>query len=233
MRVQISRHLKVRATTIRSAIKAYNNAAASLNPPRGKLDVNKVLSMAFLSDFDALRYTRPGSDISKKPWSQPAVRVLTDKNFELLRAKEEVVRLNVEWRRVSAWISDERSLYLSTINGLKKSGNQLLASALQARWDCVEKGHRITQHWLLKTRRLDGFSASTELGKATDKEKGRDDILSSVGMHHCSEVELDEGNDGEVGHSPEDPRTGAGMLSGHLFQLEREDLIDSIGRMAI
>lgn len=239
MRVQISRHLKVRAITIRTAIKNYNNAAASLDPPREKLNINKVLSMAFLSDFDALRYTRPGNDISQKPWSKPSVRVLTDKHFELLRAKEELVRLNMEWRRVRAWISDERALFLATIDSLKENGNRLQASALQSRWHRVEKGHRIAQHWLAKTRRLDGFSAYTGPGKAINKEKGRDDVLSSTLSSYRNADDVDEffeddNDNGEVELSREELISNAGLLNGHLPQLEREgDLIDSIGRMAI
>lgn len=232
MRVQISRHLKVRAITIRTAIKGYNDAAMALVPPRPKLDVNKVLNMAFLADFDTLRYTRPGSDISEKPWSKPSVRVLSDKYFDLVRAKEELVRLNVEWRRVKGWILDERSLYLATIDGLKNAGNSNLASAVQSRWNRVEKNHRIIQHWLAKTQQLDGFSANTALGKAINKEKGCHEILSMANSYRIEGDDLVEGDDGEVGQSREETDTRASFLSGHQFEREG-DLIDSIGRMAV
>ena len=104
MRVQIARHLKTRSQTIRSAITTYNKAAAALSPPREGIKYLQLLDMAFVSQFDLLRHSRPGHDIRNEPWANPATRVLMDKYFELCRAKEEIQRLNCEWNRVRMWL---------------------------------------------------------------------------------------------------------------------------------
>lgn len=237
MRVQISRHLKVRAKTIRSAIKNYNSAAAALQEPEKKLDIKKVLNMVFLAEFDNLRYSRYGSAIKGKEWSKPSVRVLTDKSFELLRAKEELVRLDVEWRRVRTSIQDERALYLATIDCLRSAGQLDLSSVLNVRWTRVERCHRIIQHWLLKTYRLEGFTASTSSGVAVEREKGCAELLSfsSNGLVDTQGISIGGVEDGEDPlsfHGELDQPNG--VLSGLNSQFEKDgDLIDSIGRMSI
>lgn len=237
MRVQISRHLKVRANAIRSALKTFNDAAAELPEPMNKLDIKTVLNMVFLAEFDNLRYSRFGSAIKEKEWSKPSVRVLTDKSFELLRAKEEIVRLDIEWRRVRTWIQDERTLYLATIEGLLRSGNLVLSSVLKLRWARVERSHQIIQHWLFKTYKLDGFTGNTKPGDALDRELGCAEILS-FSSNNSLDTQDSPSGDGENGEDPlalhDELDPPSGVVSGLNSQFEKDaDLIDSIGRMAI
>jgi len=171
MREQISSHLRTRCAAIRAAIKTYNKASSDLQPQREKLDASSVLDMAFLAQFDLLRFSRPGQDIRDKPWADPGTRVLTDKYFELQRAKEEIQRLNVEWRRVRAWLMDEEKLFLRSIKCLKGTGDNLLAGILQQRWDEVRQIHRVTWHWLFKAQSLPFFSASITPAVAISKEQ--------------------------------------------------------------
>jgi hypothetical protein len=189
MRRQISNHLKTRSQTIRTAVNAYNKAASELQPPRESIKYADVISLVFLAHFDLLHYSQSGNDIRKEPWADPATRVLTDKYFELNCAKEEIVRLNIEWRRVYAWLVDERKLYLATVDYLSKTEDKLLCELLRARWKEVEQVHRVTWRWLLRTKGLPYFSANTTRGHAVDK------VVPNPELLQCPQLDtVEEGN---------------------------------------
>ena len=63
------------------------------------------MEYAFLADFDLLRDTR--QDIRTRPWSTPAARQAMDGYFKLLRAEEEIMRLNIEIPRFLTFMRDE------------------------------------------------------------------------------------------------------------------------------
>jgi len=90
---------------IRVAVGRYNVAAAALTPARQELCWDEVVEYAFLADFDLLRDAR--QDIRSRPWATPAARQAMDGYFKLLRAEEEIVRLNVEIRRFITFMRDE------------------------------------------------------------------------------------------------------------------------------
>lgn len=110
MRKHIAKALQARSHAIRACLERYNSAASKLSPPRPKLTWNQVVEYAFLADFDLLRDAR--QDIRKKPWAQPANRVLMDRYFKCERAREEIQRLNIEIRRVITHINDEENYLL-------------------------------------------------------------------------------------------------------------------------
>lgn len=220
MRRQISTHLQNRAKTIRSAITAYNKAAAQLTPPRKQLKPAEVLNMVFLAQFDELRYARPGDDPSSEPWAKPESRVLTDKYFELLRAKEEVVRLNVEWKRLQTWMSDEKRLYLATIRSLRSGNQHLLASTLQDRWTKVNQSHSIIRYWLRKTQILAGFSGDPSRATAVARENGNPDILRDE-VPSLSSVDSEESGLATGNDNPQDDIPANN-------QIENPDLLSSM-----
>jgi hypothetical protein len=84
-------------------------AARTLQPPRTTLKWDDVVEYAFLSDFDLLRDTQ--QDIQHRQWATPAGRLALDTHFKILRAREEIERLNIEVRRVATHIRDE-DIYL-------------------------------------------------------------------------------------------------------------------------
>lgn len=110
MRKHIAKALQARSQAIRTALERYNAAALSLSPPRPKLSWDQVVEYAFLADFDLLRDTR--EDVRERPWARPANRVLMDQHFKILRAREEIKRLNVEIKRVITHIQDEENYLL-------------------------------------------------------------------------------------------------------------------------
>jgi hypothetical protein len=105
MRKHIAKALQARSKAVRNAIDRYNSAASLLDPPMPHLTWEQVVEYAFLADFDILRDTR--AEIQSRPWTRPAYRLAMDRYFKILRAREEIRRLNVEIPRVVTWICDE------------------------------------------------------------------------------------------------------------------------------
>ena len=87
------------------ALKRYNEAAALMVPPRPLLSWESVIAAANLADFDLLKNTR--QDIRKLVWAQPANREGAVMYFKIKRAKEEIIRLNVEIRRLLTFLYDD------------------------------------------------------------------------------------------------------------------------------
>jgi hypothetical protein len=233
MRVQIAKHLKTRSRTIRSALDTYNKAAKALNPPRQTIKHSELMDMAFLSQFDLLCYSRRGADLRGKPWADPATRILTDKYFELLRAKEEIVRLNIEWRRMKTWLVDERALYIRAIKSLRASGDHLLADTVQQRWKEVQGMHQVISHWLERTQELSKFSGDSSRGCAVNPEKVNPELQSTI-ADTTGEVDddLNAATAAREDDSLDDPHHD-GQLSGLLGNATQELnlLIETIGRM--
>ncbi|KAG2742983.1 hypothetical protein P692DRAFT_20850760 [Suillus brevipes Sb2] len=144
LRKHIAKALQTRSSTIRSALDRYNAAALSLTPPRRTLKWDEVIEYAFLADFDLLCDAR--QDISQHPWATPAARQATDLYFKMCRAKEEVLRLNNEIRRLVTYIHDEEHY-------LKDSNTHLLQRVADI-------------------ARLQGFSGSINIGESTKKSLG-------------------------------------------------------------
>ncbi|KAJ7888131.1 hypothetical protein B0H14DRAFT_3430321 [Mycena olivaceomarginata] len=105
MRKHIAKALQARSKAVKSAIDRYNDAAIVLDPPMPRLTWEQVVEYVFLADFDILRDTR--ADVQSKPWTRPAYQLAMDRYFKILRAREEIKRLNIEIRQVVTWIRDE------------------------------------------------------------------------------------------------------------------------------
>ncbi|KAJ7831313.1 hypothetical protein B0H14DRAFT_2592757 [Mycena olivaceomarginata] len=97
--------LQARSKAVKNTINNYNAAAILLDPPMPHLTWEQVVEYAFLADFDILRDTR--AEVQSCPWTRPAYWLAMDRYFKILRAREEIKRLNVEIPRVVTWIRDE------------------------------------------------------------------------------------------------------------------------------
>ncbi|KAJ7197841.1 hypothetical protein GGX14DRAFT_374768 [Mycena pura] len=105
LRKHIAKALQARSKAVKYAIDNYNAAAGLLDPPMPYLGWEQVVEYAFLADFDILRDTRP--EVQSRSWARPAYRLAMDRYFRILRAREEIKRLNVEIPHVVTWIRDE------------------------------------------------------------------------------------------------------------------------------
>ncbi|KAJ7362212.1 hypothetical protein DFH08DRAFT_1024107 [Mycena albidolilacea] len=88
LRKHIAKALQTRSKTIRTAL--------------------EVVEFTFLSDFDLLRDPEGNAVIC--PWATPAARALMDTHFKILRATEEIQRLNIEIRRLDFLVAKEEEI---------------------------------------------------------------------------------------------------------------------------
>ncbi|KAJ7834923.1 hypothetical protein B0H14DRAFT_3461770 [Mycena olivaceomarginata] len=158
MRKHIAKALQARSHAIKTAIEQYNAAAAALEVPRKPFSWEEVVDYTFLSDFDLLRTSR--RDILTEGWAQPAGREAMDNYFKLLRADEEIKRLNIEIPRFVLYMRDEEVFLRRQEEHIRiKHGNALahqvaLYREQQGRFN---DGHR---YRLLALSKLPGFSGS-------------------------------------------------------------------------
>ncbi|KAI0684178.1 hypothetical protein BC835DRAFT_1409208 [Cytidiella melzeri] len=155
MRTHIAKSLQTRCKTIQRAVKAYNAAAAMLNPPRPALDWSRVASFSFLEEFTLLQDTR--NDIRDKEWSKPAIREAMKLRHRLARAQEELDRLNVEVRRLHTAIRDETLLFDSVLTRLERHNNALFGATSEF----ITRRKRINNYLLIRIQQvytLDGFT---------------------------------------------------------------------------
>ncbi|KAJ7697141.1 hypothetical protein B0H17DRAFT_928566, partial [Mycena rosella] len=127
----------------------YNLAALSLEPPAPQICWDEVVEYAFLGDCDLLRAI--DAKLEAKLWTRPACRHAMDKYFRLLQAKEEIVRLNVEIRRLVTWISDEDDFLQRHEAELEEAGDHdsaVLVCQYRAQRGRADMGH-MKRFWKL------------------------------------------------------------------------------------
>lgn len=103
------------------AVNAYNKAACALEPPCETLDWSKASHYAFLEEFALLRETK--NDIRDKPWAKPVVRETMRMVQRVERAREELVNVSREVRRLHTSIRDEELLFTAVLEDLEKRGD--------------------------------------------------------------------------------------------------------------
>jgi hypothetical protein len=140
-------------------------------PPRPLLSWESVIAAVNLADFDLLKSTR--QDIRKLDWAQPANREGMVMYFKIKRAKEEIIRLNVEIRRLLTFLYDDhvdhyRAVCANIIT------DPTLAFEVSTRSQYRNKIHEEIVKRLLQTSRLPGFSGSLFHGE----RQGRDPSLN-------------------------------------------------------
>ncbi|KAJ7176367.1 hypothetical protein C8R43DRAFT_872549 [Mycena crocata] len=162
-----------RSKAVRAAIDRYNAAAMLLSPPMPVLSWDQVVEYAFLADFDILRDTR--AEIRERPWTRPAYRLAMDRYFKILRAREEIKRLNVEIPRVITWIRDENQCLRRKETELRQTAGKTeekiledIQMAVQVRLYRERRGRFDERHMqrFWKLGGLPGFTGSLRAGVA-------------------------------------------------------------------
>lgn len=169
--------LQKRSSAIRSALDTYNSAAKALAPPRQTLKWDQVVDYAFLSDFDLLRDTR--QDIRHRPWATPAGRLAMDTHFKIIRAGEELSRLNYEVQSVATHLVDEDIYLRSCEDEVTKSdaplGHQIFVHRMvRGRFNAHH--HRR----LLKISLLPGFTGTITPGISIECASGAPGVASKA-----------------------------------------------------
>jgi hypothetical protein len=143
-------------------LKRYNEAAAQLNPPREALTWEAVMNAVTVADFDLLRDTR--QDIRTLEWAQPANREGMVMYFGIKRAKEEILRLNVEIRRLLTFLYDDYADHFCAVTK-HIIINPPLASEISSQWSYRERIHEAIVKHLIQTSRLAGFTGNLFYGQ--------------------------------------------------------------------
>ncbi|KAJ7724529.1 hypothetical protein B0H16DRAFT_1472382 [Mycena metata] len=132
LRKHIAKALQTRSKTIRAALARYNTAASALDPPRRHVTWEEVIDFTFLADFNILRDPEGISEL--RPWATPAARQLMDTHFKILRAKEEIIRLNVEIHCFVTYMQDEREYLMKKEAEVALTDPYLAFFIRQYRW---------------------------------------------------------------------------------------------------
>ena len=172
LRDKISKALRTRSGAIQTALKQYNDAAALLNPPRDPLTWSTVLKAATVAEFDLLRDTR--TDISRLPWTEPPRREAMTYYFGIKRAREEIVRLNIEITRLITFMFDVHVDYYHAIQR-HMIEDPPLARSLSQQWQYEDRINESVVHKLVQASQLPGFTGKLSIGSRI----GRDTTLNA------------------------------------------------------
>ncbi len=156
--------MKTRGKAIRSALSQYNKLAVLMvpeNPPT--LKWKNVVNYTFISEFNLLCNAHSHDDIIKKPWAIQLNREVASKFFKILRAQDEIIRLNVECRRLQTRIRNEEEEFRKAISNIIPADPFLAAKihgiyVRQARVNHVHKVCRAIQA-------LPGFNGWMDAGR--------------------------------------------------------------------
>ncbi|KAJ3734941.1 hypothetical protein DFJ43DRAFT_1130337 [Lentinula guzmanii] len=162
LQTYIANALKARSQAIRTAVTSYNDAAAELSRPQ--LTWDQVIKYSFLSDFDLLRDAR--RDVRSELWSQPAGRLALDQYYKLLRAPEEILRLNKEICSLITYIHEETAYIYIRLKAeeIRQTDPLLSIQIIKHGW---ERG-RCNEMHLIRLRKLEkmpGFTGSLTPGR--------------------------------------------------------------------
>jgi hypothetical protein len=199
LRKHIGNALKARSKAVRTALQNYNVAAQALAPPRPALSWDDVVEYAFLADFDLLSDTR--SDVRLRVWAKPASRILMDQHFKMERAREEIVRLNVEVPRLTTYIRDEEAFLLQQEELLSQS-DPPLSRQLRLRRLKLIRSNDLHIRRLNKLASLPGFSGTIEPGisiEAAAHHRAENDALNrNAAQEHAGGDEEEEDDEEEL-----------------------------------
>ncbi|KAF8161430.1 hypothetical protein B0H34DRAFT_781939 [Crassisporium funariophilum] len=158
--------------------------AVKLNPPRPTVDWLKVSHYRFLEDFELLKGTR--QDITNKRW--------TEQDLRIKRAREEIIRCNMEIRRIHTAILDENDHFRQCISNLKEDDplKEPVKKFIQRR---TRTNNQVLAR-LHETFALDGFSGDktrgTRLGMPTVSLPSDPSFsnLASLNQHVGGQVDM-------------------------------------------
>ena len=93
----------------------------------------------------------------QKPWSIPANREIANKYFKVVRAHEEIHRLNIEIRRLDAWITHENQVMKSAADN---ATDPHIAAELNRCYAERRRVNNIHHIRILSIYKLEGYSGS-------------------------------------------------------------------------
>ncbi len=126
------------------------------------------MNYAFISEFDLLHHTYSHKDISQRPWALQVNREIAAKYYKIKCARDEIVRLNVECRRLQTHIRDEEVQYQRVAQELTRE-SPLLAAEVRRAYENRRRVNRVHRVRLEAIYSLDGFTGSAVPGVRIDE----------------------------------------------------------------
>ncbi|KDN41552.1 hypothetical protein RSAG8_07353, partial [Rhizoctonia solani AG-8 WAC10335] len=168
LRQHILRSLVAGCSAIKTALAKYNQVAAEISPPAPMLTWEKIADASVLADVHILEGSRRG--VLKKPWAQSQNRRCVEEYHRLLRAHEEIERLNIEIKRLATAIADEKTTLTNLIKNCEPedTGNNWLLQHYAERRLAV---NTLIGHQLELIRKLPGYTGSHTTGIRFGGEK--------------------------------------------------------------
>ncbi|KAJ7869147.1 hypothetical protein B0H14DRAFT_3083965 [Mycena olivaceomarginata] len=173
--------------------KLRKHIAKSLQVRSRALAWEKVVEYAFLAEFDLLREGR--EDIRAEPWALPAGRAAMDQHFKMVRAEEEIQRLDVEIPHLITFMADERDFLIYQEQRLQEEGKDALAHQVYAHRMEYGRFDNLHKQRLWKLSKEPGFTASLTCGTGGDVDMP--DALQAP--RHALEEEDDEEEEEDEG----------------------------------
>lgn len=164
LRTNIWKHLNSRTQAIHSALNVYNTLASKVQPPAKTIEWDDLMNLTFVADFDLIRSSHGDANILSKPWMSQANREVCNKLYKIIRAREEITRLNVEVTRLRTYLHYESLSYRRAIETLKGNARHLLAAEVLERHEmrlATNNRHHLV---LNKIEGLEGFSGKKGKG---------------------------------------------------------------------
>jgi hypothetical protein len=194
--MQMAKGLKRREKAVHNVLDRYNAAATSVG--REMLSFEELSDHAYLANFDFLKYSEHGAQDAE--WSRPVNRRCVEVWQKIERAKEEVVRLNVEIRRVRTHIRDEEE-FLSRRYDAIKTLQPDLAHALLTRMRLTVRMNERIRRDIEAISKLKGFTGDLGFGTALasmsdpceepqscDDKNSKADVTDNLGDMHEEEM---------------------------------------------
>ncbi|KAJ7664009.1 hypothetical protein DFH06DRAFT_1268637 [Mycena polygramma] len=225
LRKHIAKSLQARSKAVKNALTRYNEAAESMSPPKPTLDWEEVVEYAFLSDFDLLREGR--EDIRGEPWALPSGRAAMDQHFKLLRADEEIKRLNVEIRRFVTYMGDEDAFLAREEALLREEGNEGIAH--QVGLVRTQRGRFTALHMsrLVKLSKVAGFKGDIVPGQSICRERHLPVMRAASPLHANAEtlppVHDGSEDDDEDDDNDDDDDSGLTAAFMNILRISRDD----------
>ncbi|KAE9392688.1 hypothetical protein BT96DRAFT_944487 [Gymnopus androsaceus JB14] len=173
---------------IQNAVKSYNTAALALKPPCDTLDWSKVSHYTFLDQFNILQDT--WHSVFDQPWAKPINQTLMKQHHRIVHAWEEIVRCNIEIRRLHTSIINEGKHFNTVLQKLVDS--PMLGPIADYINHCKAVNSLLLAR-IQQTHNLEGFTGNHTAG--TWKGSSNDIVLQSPNDLHTNDPGSDNGED--------------------------------------
>ncbi|PSS29557.1 hypothetical protein PHLCEN_2v2956 [Hermanssonia centrifuga] len=205
LRTHIGKAMKTRGKAIRTALSKYNKLAVLMEPKAPTLQWKDIVNYTFIAEFDLLRNSHSHQDITSKPWAIQLHREVAAKHFKVIRAHDEIVRLNVESRRLLTRIWDEENEFKNVVANLECT-DRILAAEVQSRYLRRARVNRTHVVRLRAMQALPGYTGwmspgrrlgSHTIAQARDHEADGTEGLES-GEADVLRAELEGADEGDI-----------------------------------